>query len=200
MKQIKVTFLLEDSGLCRDVFRSIDPPGRYFNRSTETGVWYHADQRGNYCESSHPVGKDIIFEVFSDGLARCLDGNGTFEGKAPFVPFCQFERELARSFQARHPNVKVYEAMKAKLLSLPGGEAYADPHSCRDNWLYALDFGNETEKIIGAADWMKRKYHILAVRCTHKPTGFVFTNYRFRAASMSPKTRSHDLLLYDWTD
>ena len=33
---------------------------------------------------------------------------------------------------------------------------------------------------------------------THKPTGFVFTNYRFRAAVLQPNASSHDLLLYDW--
>lgn len=133
MNRIKVTFLFEDSGLCRDVFHAVDQPGWYFNRSTLNGVWYHADTSGNYCESSHPAKKDMVFEVYCNGQLWCLDGNGDFEGKVPFEPFCHFERDLMRSSQAQHPEAKGYEAMKAKLLSLPGGEAYADPHSCRDN-------------------------------------------------------------------
>lgn len=197
---IKVNFLFEDTGSCRDVFRGIKQPELFFNRSTVDGVWYHADRCGNYCESSHPAQEDIVFEVFSNNQLWCLDGNGDFKDKTPFLPFCHFERDLMRSFQEQHPEVKGYEAMKAKLLSLPGGETYADPHSCRDNWIYALDFGNETEEMVSTAVWIKRQYNILAVRYTHKPTGFSFINYRFRAASMSPKSISHDLLLYDWTE
>ena len=34
MKQMKVAYLFEDRGLCRDVFQSIEQPGQYFNRST----------------------------------------------------------------------------------------------------------------------------------------------------------------------
>ena len=36
MKQMKVAYLFEDRGLCRDVFQSIEQPGQYFNRSTLT--------------------------------------------------------------------------------------------------------------------------------------------------------------------
>ena len=104
------------------------------------------------------------------------------------------------TFQKEHPEVKDHESMKAKLLSLPGGEAYADPRSFRDNWIYALDFANVTEKVVETSAWMKKQYNILAVRFTHKPTGFVFINYRFRSALRSPGTTSHDLLLYSWEE
>ena len=99
-----------------------------------------------------------------------------------------------------HPGLRSYEDMKQKLLSLPGGEAYANPSSCPDNWIFSLDFGNEIEQVLDSAGWMGRKYHILAVQYTHKPTGFVFTNYRFRAAALQPNASSHDLLLYDWQE
>ena len=87
-----------------------------------------------------------------------------------------------------------------KLLFLPGGEPYSNPSSCQDNWIFALDFGNEAEQVLESADWMGRECHILAVQYTHKPTGFVFTNYRFRAAALQPNASSHDLLLYDWQE
>ena len=148
MRQIKVAYLFEDSGLCRDVFQSIEQPGQYFNRSTLNGVWYHTDVSGNYCENSHPAKKDTIFEIFHNGQFWCLDGNGDFENKVPFEPFCQFEQNLMHTFQKEHLEVKDHETMKAKLLSLPGGEAYADPRSFRDNWIYALDFANVTEKVV----------------------------------------------------
>ena len=41
-------------------------------------------------------------------------------------------------------------------------------------------------------------FHILAIQYTHIPTGFVFTNYRFRPASLPSGSDSRDLLLYDW--
>ena len=200
MKQMKVAYLFEDRGLCRDVFQSIEQPGQYFNRSTLNGVWYHTDVSGNYCENSHPAKNDTIFEIYHNGQFWCLDGNGDFENKVPFEPFCQFERNLMHTFQKEHPEVRDYEAMKAKLLSLPGSEAYADPHSCRDNWIYALDFANVTEEVMETCAWMKKQYNILAVRFTHKPTGFVFINSRFRSALLSPGASSHDLLLYSWSE
>ena len=38
------------------------------------------------------IREDFIFEVIADGVVCALDGNGNFEGKKPFVPFCQFRR------------------------------------------------------------------------------------------------------------
>ena len=90
--------------------------------------------------------------------------------------------------------------MKEKLLSLPGGEAYAGPHGACDNWLYALDFGEETEEAVGKASWLGTEYQVLAVRYTHKPTGFAFWNYRFRRSGKAARTSSYDLLLYDWEE
>ena len=90
--------------------------------------------------------------------------------------------------------------MKEKLLSLPGGERYADPHSMRDNWVYALNFGEETEEAIGTASWLGIGYHVFAARYTHKPTGFVFRNYRFRQKGTAARASSQDLLLYDWEE
>ena len=133
-------------------------------------------------------------------IVDALDGNGDFDGKNPFVPFCSFREELTRSFHKEHPNLKDYYAMKQKLLSLPGGEAYADPSSCQDNWLFQLDFGNEKEQVVGTASRMDIQYSILAVEYKHKPTGFVFTNYRLRSVEMPPHSTSHDLLLYDWQE
>ena len=164
------------------------------------GTWYTASPAGNYCENDCTVRADIIFEVIAGGEVRCLDGNGDFPGKTPFTPFCEFEKALAADTLAAHPGLKDYHAMKEKLLSLPGGEAYADPRRLSDNWLYALNFGEETEETIGTASWLGTEYHVLAVRYTHKPTGFAFRNYRFRRSGRDTRTSSHDLLLYDWDE
>ncbi|WP_289499954.1 DUF7768 domain-containing protein [Faecalibaculum rodentium] len=199
-KHIRVAFYLEEAGLCRDTFRTIEGPERYFNRSTADGIWYTASPAGNYCENDCTVGADIVFEIVSNGEIRHLDGNGDFPGKKPFIPFREFEKTLAADTLAAHPGLKDYHAMKEKLISLPGGEAYADPRRLSDNWLYALNFGEETEETIGTASWLGTEYHVLAVRYTHKPTGFAFRNYRFRRSGRDTRTSSHDLLLYDWDE
>ena len=90
--------------------------------------------------------------------------------------------------------------MKQKLLSLPDGEEYTDPPSCQDNWLYHLNFGYEKEQVVGTVSRMDSQYSILAVEYQHKPTGFVFTNYRLRLTKMPPLSASNDLLLYDWQE
>lgn len=199
-RRIRVAFYLEDAGLCRDTFRTTEGPVRYFNRSTVDGTWYTASPAGNYCENDCTVGADIVFEIVSNGEIRHLDGNGDFPGKKPFIPFREFEKTLAADTRVAHPELKDYYAMKEKLLALPGGEAYADPHSLCDNWVYALNFGEETEETIGTASWLGTKYHVLAVQYTHKPTGFVFRNYCFRRSGRAARTSSHDLLLYDWDE
>ncbi len=200
MKKIQVAFLMEETGLYRDTFYALEEPEQYFNRSTYTGEWFYACQRGNYCENDYRVSPNIIFEVIAHGEVYCLDGNGDFEGKVPFLPFETFRKRLAHSLFCAHPDLKGYETMKAKLLSLPGGEQYADPHSCRDNWLYALNFGCEVETVVDTAVWLNHPYNILAVQYTHTPTGFSFINYCFRLASQSDRAFSHDLLLYSWED
>lgn len=124
-----------------------------------------------------------------------------------FAGFDLFETDLAKiarigfglaSNHAFLDGNKRIGAMMTQLLLKWNG--YSDPSSCQDNWIFALDFGNETEQVLESADWMGREYHILAVQYTHKPTGFVFTNYRFRAAVLPPRASSHDLLLYDWQE
>jgi len=200
MKHVKVQFLMEDSGLCKSTFLTADTPKRYFNRSTETGIWSHTYPSGNYCENDCLVSENIVFEIVSKGQLCYLDGNEGFEGKRPFLPFCHFEKRLAEDFQGSHPGLKDYYAMKDKLLSLPRGEAYTVPHSMWENWVYALDFDNAVEKIVGEAAWLANQYDILAVRYTHKPTGFPFVNYRFRNKIHTSGFCSHDLLLYDWEE
>ena len=195
-RHIRVAFYLEETGLCRDTFRTTQGPERYFNRSMGDGKWYTATPAGNYCENDCTVKADIIFEIVSDGEVRHLDGNGDFPGKDPFMPFYEFEKKLAADTLAAHPGLKDYQAMKEKLLSLPG----RDPAGDRDTWIYALDFGGGTEEAIGTASWLGTEYQVLAVRYTHKPTGFIFRNYRFRKSGRTARTSSHDLLLYDWEE
>ena len=199
-RHIRVSFYLEDEGLCRDTFCTAEGPERYFNRSMADGTWYTTKPVGNYSENDCTVREDIVFEIVSHGEIHHLDGNGDFPGKNPFVPFREFEKRLAADTLATHPGLKDYPAMKEKLLALPGGEAYADPRSARDNWLYALNFGEETEEVIGTTSWLGTEYYIFAVRYTHKPTGFVFRNYRFRKSGKEAHTSSYDLLLYDWEE
>lgn len=196
MKKIQVTYFFEDSDFCKDVFKSVDIPHYYYNRDTASGVWYTSTP--DYYANDRRIQQDVIIEVVAGGRVIALDGNGDFEGKRPFVPFNEFEKSLANSFARQQPKLRSYEEMKAKLLSLPGGEAYADPHRYWENWVFNLDFRHVTEQIVGAASWMGVEFHILAIQYTHIPTGFVFTNYRFRPASLLSGSDSRDLLLYDW--
>lgn len=134
------------------------------------------------------------------GRLCARDGNGDFEGKIPFVPFFEFERREAIRCSKKLPNLKGYEQMKEKLLSLPGGEQYSLHGACQDNWIYALSFGKETVQVIDTSEWMGRSYELIAVLYTHKPTGFQFTNYCIRPAGIISSSLRHDLLLYDWAE
>lgn len=134
------------------------------------------------------------------GRLCARDGNGDFEGKIPFVPFFEFERREAIRCSKKLPNLKGYEQMKEKLLSLPGGEQYSLHGACQDNWIYALNFGKETVQVIDTSEWMGQSYELIAVLYTHKPTGFQFTNYCIRPAGIISSSLRHDLLLYDWAE
>lgn len=133
MKRIQLTFLFEDTGFCKDVFRSVSQPHYYCNRDMVDGTWYTSTP--DCYENDSRIRKDVIIEVISDGRVIALDGNGDFEEKRPFIPFDTFRKELEQSFLKEHPGLHGYEDMKQKLLSLPGGEAYADPDSCRTTGL-----------------------------------------------------------------
>ena len=146
------------------------------------------------------ISPQTIFEVVYQGRLCARDGNGDFEGKIPFVPFFEFERREAIRCSKKLPNLKGYEQMKEKLLSLPGGEQYSLHGACQDNWIYALSFGKETVQVIDTSEWMGRSYELIAVLYTHKPTGFQFTNYCIRPAGIISSSSRHDLLLYDWTE
>lgn len=198
MKKIQVTHLFEDTGFCKDVFQSVSQPYYYCNRDSVDGTWYTSTPE--YFENDCRIRSDVVIEILLDGQVAALDGNGIFDGKRPFVPFSRFSEDLAQRFGKQHPHLRGYEEMKRKLLSLPGGEAYADPHSCYENWLYALNFGHEKEQTVETASWMTQEYIILAVQYVHVPTSFPFVNFRFRASTLAPGTASHDLLLYDWED
>ena len=87
-----------------------------------------------------------------------------------------------------------------KLLSLPDARETVGHGWYWENWLLATDVENTAEEAVDSAEWLNSQFHILAVRYTHKPTGFVFTNYRFRDKRTEAKSSGHDLLLYDWKD
>lgn len=91
----QISFLFEDPGFCIDVFCTIAEPVRYYNRDTESGAWYSSTPDWN--ENGSLIREDLIFEVIADGVVCALDGNGNFEGKKPFVPFCQFRQSLVQS-------------------------------------------------------------------------------------------------------
>ena len=42
MKTIQLTFLFEDTGFCKDVFRSVSQPYYYCNRDMVDGIWYNS--------------------------------------------------------------------------------------------------------------------------------------------------------------
>ena len=147
---IQVTFLMEDRGFCKDVFATVEKPTRYYNRifenyTGEVATWYSASP--SIFESDCRISSQTIFEVVYQGRLCARDGNGDFEGKIPFVPFFEFERREAIRCSKKLPNLKGYEQMKEKLLSLPGGEQYSIHGACQDNWIYALNFGKETVQV-----------------------------------------------------
>lgn len=200
---IQVTFLMEDRGFCKDVFATVEKPTRYYNRifenyTGEVAAWYSASPP--IFESDCRISPQTIFEAVYQGRLCARDGNGDFEGKIPFVPFFEFERREAIRCSKKLPNLKGYEQMKEKLLSLPGGEQYSLHGACQDNWIYALSFGKETVQVIDTSEWMGRPYELIAVLYAHKPTGFQFTNYCIRPAGIISSSSRHDLLLYDWTE
>ena len=175
----------------------------YYNRifenyTGEVATWYSASP--SIFESDCRISSQTIFEVAYQGRPCARDGNGDFEGKIPFVPFFEFERREAIRCSKKLPNLKGYEQMKEKLLSLPGGEQYSLHGACQDNWIYALNFGKETVQVIDTSEWMGRSYELIAVLYTHKPTGFQFTNYCIRPAGIISSSSRHDLLLYDWAE
>lgn len=138
--------------------------------------------------------------MIADGVVRALDGNGNFEGKKPFVPFCQFRQSLVQSVHTQYPHLQNQEALREKLLSLPDARETVGHGWYWENWLFATDVENTAEEAVDSAEWLNSQFHILAVRYIHKPTGFVFTNYRFRDKRTEAKSSGHDLLLYDWKD
>lgn len=99
-----------------------------------------------------------------------------------------------------YPHLQNQEALREKLLSLPDARETVGHGWYWENWLFATDFENTVEEAVDSAEWLNSQFHILAVRYTHKPTGFVFTNYRFRDKRAEAKSSGHDLLLYDWKD
>lgn len=198
--KIQVTHLFEDTGFCKEVFQSVSESRFYVNRDSESGEWYTATPV--YYKNDSRVRTDVVIEILAAGEAVALDGNGTFDGKRPFVPFHQFREHVTQMLMNRYPALKGYATMNEKLLSLLGGERYTNDHGIWENWVYDLGFDHRRERIIEKADWMGQEYHILilAVQETHSPTGFVFTNFRLRAADQPAGSASSDLLLYDWQE
>ena len=194
----QISFLFEDPGFCIDVFCTIAEPIRYYNRDNESGAWYSSTP--DWHENGNLIREDLIFEVITNGVVCALDGNGNFEGKKPFVPFCQFRQSLVQSVHTQYPHLQNQEALREKLLSLPDARETVGHGWYWENWLFATDVENTAEEAVDSAEWLNSQFHILAVRYTHKPTGFVFTNYRFRDKRTEAKSSGHDLLLYDWKD
>lgn len=80
MKKIQVSYLFENAGLCTDVFKSVDSPHRFYNRNTESGIWYTATPTAY--ENDSRIRQDVIVEVIADGQVIALDGNSDFAGKS----------------------------------------------------------------------------------------------------------------------
>lgn len=120
----QIAFLFEEPRFCIDVFCTIAEPVRYYNRDTESGAWYSSTPDWN--ENGSLIREDLIFEVISDGVVCALDGNGNFEGKKLFVPFCQFRQSLVQSVHTQYPHLQDQEALREKLLSLPDARETID--------------------------------------------------------------------------
>ena len=67
MKKIQVTYFFEDSGFCKDVFKSVDIPHYYYNRDTASGVWYTSTP--DYYANDRRIQQDVIIEVVAGGRA-----------------------------------------------------------------------------------------------------------------------------------
>lgn len=198
IRQVKNQFRIDYDCSIEDFLESIYYNRIFENYTGEVATWYSASP--SIFESDCRISPQTIFEVVYQGRLCARDGNGDFEGKIPFVPFFEFERREAIRCSKKLPNLKGYEQMKEKLLSLPGGEQYSLHGACQDHWIYALSFGKETVQVIDTSEWMGRSYELIAVLYTHKPTGFQFTNYCIRPAGIISSSSRHDLLLYDWTE
>ena len=124
----QISFLFEDPGFCIDVFCTIAEPVRYYNRDTESGAWYSSTPDWN--ENGSLIREDLIFEVIADGVVCALDGNGNFEGKKPFVPFCQFRQSLVQSVHkpVHHANQTNYKNRGFRKSSAYFA-VYTDPNS-----------------------------------------------------------------------
>ena len=157
----QISFLFEDPGFCIDVFCTIAEPVRYYNRDTESGAWYSSTPDWN--ENGSLIREDLIFEVIADGVVCALDGNGNFEGKKPFVPFCQFRQSLVQSVHTQYPHLQNQEALREKLLSLPDARETVGHGWYWENWLFATDFENPVEEAVDSAEWLNSQFHILAV-------------------------------------
>ena len=142
----QISFLFEDPGFCIDVFCTIAEPVRYYNRDTESGAWYSSTPDWN--ENGSLIREDLIFEVIADGVVCALDGNGNFEGKKPFVPFCQFRQSLVQSVHTQYPHLQNQEALREKLLSLPDARETVGHGWYWENWLFATDFENTVEEAV----------------------------------------------------
>lgn len=108
--KIQVTHLFEDTGFCKDVFQSVSEPRFYINRDSETGEWYTATPV--YYENDSRVRTDVVIEILLDGEAVALDGNGTFDGKRPFVPFHQFRERVTKLLMDKYPALKGYPKLE----------------------------------------------------------------------------------------
>ena len=102
------------------------------------------------------------------------------------MPFYQFRQSLVQSVHTQHPHLQDHEALREncfpcrmpeKRLGMVGtGKTGSLPPMLRTPLRGRVD----------SAEWLNSQFHILAVRYTHKPTGFVFTNYRFRTKEPKP--------------
>ena len=109
MKTIQLTFLFEDTGFCKDVFRSVSQPYYYCNRDMVDGIWYTSTP--DYYENDCRIRKDVMIEIISDG-----QGNHQPQGH-------QHQRDERRLYDAAEPIFA--HSLHAQSYPFPPGK----PHS-----------------------------------------------------------------------
>ena len=195
--KIQVTHLFEDTGFCKDVFQSVSEPRFYINRDSETGEWYTATPV--YYENDSRVRTDVVIEILLDGEAVALDGNGTFDGKRPFVPFHQFRERVTKLLMDKYPALKGYGAMK-EMAAVPAGRReirrFTRVSGRIGSMIWTPDAGGSRSRRMPTG-WDRST---TSSRCRKRtgPPALCSQISDSRAANQPAGSASCDLLLYDW--
>lgn len=161
MQTLKIKFMFEDYGLCKQVFKSLNE-NKYFVRLYD-GTWYHAIKNGDLFEPSHLInenqrilvtdGKDLIYFEDSNSNAN--------KEKFPFLK--EFlSGEISKYIEKL--SLSDYDDWKDFLIK----DMYKyDYHDYVDNWLH-FDVSIVSREIIESISYLGKVFNIVKYKYTHK--------------------------------